>query len=79
MIRYLLYAFLIYATYRLIFNFIIPVYRATRKAKEQFKDMHGKMQDFMQQQQKAQEQSSVPQKEKSQEKSGDYIDFEEVK
>jgi hypothetical protein len=77
--RYLLYAFLLYLLYRLVFHFIIPVYKTTRQVKKQFRGMHGRMQDYMNQQQQAQQQSSVQKQETGKGKAGDYIDFEEVK
>jgi hypothetical protein len=75
--RYLLYAFLLYLLYRLVFHFIIPVYKTTRQVKKQFRDMHGRMEDYMNQQ--AQQQPSTPKQETGKGKAGDYIDFEEVK
>jgi hypothetical protein len=76
--RYLLYAFLLYLLYRLIFHFIIPVYKTTRQVKKQFRDMHGRMQDYMNEQQQA-PQPPTPKQEAGKGKAGDYIDFEEVK
>ena len=76
--RYLLYAFLIYLAYRLIFNFIIPIYKTTRQVKKQFREMHDRMQDQMNQH--ASQQQPQPQPEKKKEQvGGDYIDFEELK
>jgi predicted Holliday junction resolvase-like endonuclease len=76
--RYILYAFLIYLAYRLIFHFIIPIYKTTRQVKKQFREMHTRMQDHMNQQ--ANQQQSQPQPEKKKEQvGGDYIDFEELK
>ncbi len=73
----LLYGFLAYLFYKLLFNFILPVYRTTKQVKKSFREM----QENMQQQtghpsQKASENSS---KTKATGKVGDYIDFEEVK
>lgn len=68
--------FLIYIFYKLIFDFIIPVYQSTKKIKKQFGDIQSKMQSDMttfQKQQKHAEQEPPVQKE------GDYIEFEEVK
>jgi hypothetical protein len=76
--RYILYAFLIYLAYRLIFHFIIPIYKTTRQVKKQFREMHTRMQDHMNQQ--ANQQQPQPQPEKKKEQvGGDYIDFEELK
>ena len=76
--RYLLYAFLIYLAYRLVFHFIIPIYKTTRQVKKQFREMHSRMEDQMNQQQ-ANEQTSTLHTENKKEQVGDYIDFEELK
>jgi uncharacterized protein YneF (UPF0154 family) len=78
MIRYLLYVLLAWFLYKLIFGFIIPVYKTTRQMKKQFRDMH----DRMQQEQVKQEdfhQQSTGQRPASKPSGSDYIDFEEVK
>ncbi|MEO8109387.1 MAG: hypothetical protein ABI594_05125 [Ginsengibacter sp.] len=68
--------FLIYILYKLIFDFIIPVYQSTKKIKKQFGDIQSKMQQDMNAY--SSQQSSAQQKtEKT--KEGDYIDFEEIK
>jgi hypothetical protein len=78
MLRYLFYAFLIYLAYRLIFHLIIPLYKTTKQVKKQFREMHNRMQDHVNQQESFQ-QSSTPQPENNKQQAGDYIDFEEVK
>ena len=78
MLRYLFYAFLIYLAYRLVFHFIIPVYKTTRQVKKQFREMHSRMQDNMSQQQPYQ-QPATPVTENKKQQSGDYIEFEELK
>ena len=68
--------FLIYILYKLIFEFIIPVYQSTKKIKKQFGDIQSKMQKDMNayaNQQSATRQTTEKTKE------GDYIDFEEIK
>lgn len=64
--------------YKLVFDFIIPVYRASKRMKEQVTNMHQKMQE--QQHTPSgkvhsthNENNTTPAGEK------DYIDFEEVK
>jgi hypothetical protein len=79
MLRYLFYAFLIYLAYRLVFHFIIPVYKTTRQVKKQFREMHDRMEGHMTQQQQSNQQTSGPPPENKKEQAGDYIDFEEVK
>ena len=82
-LRYLFYAFLIYLAYRLIFHFIIPVYKTTKQVKKQFQQMHGQMQDYMNQSSYAKtsedKQTANANTQNQKEQSGDYIDFEEVK
>ena len=78
MSRYLLYAFLIYLAYRLVFHFIIPIYKTTRQVKKQFREMHSRMQDNMGQQPPYQ-QPVTPATENKNQQAGDYIDFEELK
>jgi len=58
--------------YRLIFDFILPIYRTTRQVRRGFRDM----QDRMNGQAAEPQSASKPKEEK---KVGDYIDFEEVK
>jgi len=79
MLRYLFFAFLIYLAYRLVFHFIIPIYKTTRQVKKQFRDMHERMQDHINEQQSYQQTSTPEPEPKKQQIGGDYIDFEEVK
>ena len=78
MIRFIFLALLVYILYKLVFHFIIPVYKATRQVKKGFRNMQQQMDEQMKQQQQQQgygaghEQSST-------EKAGDYIDFEEIR
>lgn len=83
-LRFIVYAFLIYLLYRLLFHFIIPVYKTTRHVKNQFRDLHSRMEEQMNQQSsfaKATEdkQAGNSKKPSSKEQGGDYIEFEEVK
>ena len=71
--------FLLYILYKLIFDFIIPIYNTTKKVKKQFGEMHNKMQDQMknftaQQNAAASREASSQPLDKE-----DYIDYEEVK
>lgn len=67
--------FLIYIFYKLIFEFIIPVYQSTKKIKKQFGEMQSKMQQDMNTYSKKQANEPKPEKMKE----GDYIEFEEIK
>ena len=79
MLRYLFYAFLIYLAYRLVFHFIIPIYKTTKQVKKQFREMHSRMEDHMNQQQANQQTTYSSTENKKEQVGGDYIDFEEVK
>lgn len=74
--------FLIYILYKLIFEFIIPVYQSTKKIRKQFGEMHSKMQNDMNSYQSQQNSSQTVRQQTTatqQKKEGDYIEFEEVK
>jgi hypothetical protein len=73
----LFYGFLLYLLYRLVFNFIIPIYKTTRQVKKSFRDMHEQMRQQTEGQ--ATQQKTQSPKNSSNSKVGDYIDFEEVK
>ncbi len=67
--------FLIYILYKLIFEFIIPVYQSTKKIRKQFGEMHAKMQQDMNAYENRKTTAEPQPKVK---KEGDYIEFEEV-
>lgn len=67
--------FLIYILYKLIFEFIIPVYNSTRKIRKQFDDMHQKMQQDM----NNTNTRNAPPQQPAVKREGDYIEFEELK
>lgn len=76
--------FILYMLYKLVFDFIIPVYRASKRMKNQVGEMQQKMQEQYRQQQAAQERaqttaanSPVTKNEGRVDK--DYIDYEELK
>ncbi len=74
--------FIFYLLYKLVFDFIIPVYRASKRMKDQVSDMQQKMRE-QQQRQHYNEESYVSNK-SSKAAPGktpgeDYIDYEEVK
>ena len=77
MFKYLFWAVAIYFLVRFIFNFIIPVYRATRQMKSQVRDFQERMQG--QPSQEGFAQSDAQKQSKSSVKEGEYIDFEEIK
>lgn len=77
MLAIIFYAFLAYILYRLVFHFIIPVFRTYRKVKRGFRDMQEQMQS---RQPGGPAQGPSPSNaSQPQPKVGEYIDFEEIK
>ena len=78
-LRYIIWAIVLYGLFRLIFNVIIPVARVSRQMKGKMREF----QDAMHQQQQQHHQEFNTHEEVKQpagtKRAGDYIDFEEVK
>lgn len=79
MFKYIFWAIAIYVLVRFIFNFVIPVYRATRQMKGQMRDFQERMQQGQQAPHDFQQNNTAQNQAKSSVKEGDYIDFEEIK
>ena len=77
MFSLLFYGFLIYLLYRLVFHFIIPLYKTTRQVKKSFRNMQDQMRQHTGAQNTAPQET--PTKKTGTGKVGDYIDFEEIK
>lgn len=75
----LFYGFLAYLLYRLIFHFILPIYRTTKQVKKGFRDMQEKMYQQQNQEQSTTEHFSQNKRADGNTQVGDYIDFEEIK
>lgn len=75
-LRFLFFVFLFFLIYKLVFDFIIPIYKTTKRVKQGFREMHEKMQQNMN---GSQPQHAPKATSNKNEHSGDYIDFEEVK
>ncbi|MCP9751241.1 hypothetical protein [Ferruginibacter sp. HRS2-29] len=72
--------FVLYLLYKLVFDFIIPIYRTTKQMSGKMRDMQEKMNQQHQQQQQAQAfQETTRQQASSKKSSDDYIDYEEIK
>ena len=76
--------FILYMLYKLVFDFIIPVYRASKRMKNQVGEMQQKMQEQYRQQQAAQERAQTtaansPLRKNEGRVDKDYIDYEELK
>ncbi len=67
--------FVIYLVYKFIFEFIIPVYRASKHVKQKMNDMHQNQANPVNNQYNNVQ--STPPPEKASHK--DYIDYEEIK
>ena len=78
-LRFLFYAFLLYLAFRLIFDFIIPVYKTTKRVRKGFKEMHERMNQHAEQYQQQENYPKQNQSNHDKSGSGDYIDFEEIK
>lgn len=77
-LKFLLGVLVGYIVYKFLVELVFPVVQTTRQVRQQFRDIHQKMQEQANQGQ----QSSPPQPEQKQngrQPVGDYIDFEEVK
>lgn len=76
MMKVILYGLLAWFLFNLVFRFIVPIYKTTRQMKKKFREMHTQMQE----QANMYQDSARPADEKPvSKKTGDYIDFEEVK
>jgi hypothetical protein len=80
-LRFILIALGIYILYKVVFDLVIPIFRATKKIRSQFGDIQQHMQDHVNAAQNGPSQQAPPQPGATPQKSraGDYIDFEEVK
>lgn len=75
--------FSLYLLYKLIFDFIIPVYQSTKKVRSHIQDMQQWMEDY----QRSQQPPAAPppprpaenRKDRDAGAGGEYIDYEEVK
>lgn len=74
--KLIFYGILIYLLYKLIFDFIIPVSKATGQIKSKIREAQEQQRRFQEQQQ-ANTRQQYEQKEASDK--GDYIDYEEVR
>lgn len=70
--------FLIYILYKLIFEFIIPIFQTTKQVKKQFGEMQNKMKEQMNTMNKQQASPKAPTANPVP-RSDEYIDYEEVK
>ena len=71
----------IYILYKIIFDFIIPLYKASKQMKGKMNDMQERMHQQQRAQAEQQRQQQPPQPPRATERisKDDYIDYEEVK
>jgi predicted permease len=78
MFKILFELFVLYLLYKLVFDFIIPIYQTTKQVKQKVNEMNRNVNEQMNQQQRNQF-NSTPQEPRPKPKNDDYIEFEEVK
>ncbi len=81
-LRFILFALALYFIYKLVFGLVIPIFRTTQKIRRQFGDMQQQMHEQMNATQNGypgQRPPPPPAEEPQKSRTGDYIDFEEVK
>ena len=72
--------FLLYFLYKLIFDFIIPLYQTSKRVKRQFGEMQSKMQEQMNQYNRQNgQQTQTAATARPEKKKEEYIDYEEIK
>lgn len=77
-LRYILWGLLIYFLYKFVFEFIAPVFRASRQFRKQVRDFQNKMQEENHRREFSPNNNDSRTTANSS-KAGDYIDYEEVK
>jgi sortase (surface protein transpeptidase) len=83
MIKFIFYGLVVYLIYKLVFEFVIPVGKASNQMREKLQEMQ-EQQRFQQEQARAQAQTQTKPEPVSSTKppassSKDYIEFEEIK
>ena len=79
MLKIIFELFVFYLLYKLIFDFIVPVYETTKQVKKQVREMNGRMDEMNRQQQQQTNNNQSNKSTTSKAPKDDYIDFEEVK
>jgi predicted Holliday junction resolvase-like endonuclease len=78
LLRVLFELFVLYMLYKLIFDFIIPIYNTTKQVKQKVNEMQRTVNEQAKQQERNQYTSATKEASPKQ-KNDDYIEFEEVK
>ncbi|SEW10334.1 Ubiquitin elongating factor core [Chitinophaga sp. YR573] len=79
MLKIIFYTFIFWLLYKLIFDFIVPVYQSTKQVRRQMGDIQDRMRQQYQEQQQAQQETQRPQTSAKKTDKSDYLDFEEIK
>ena len=74
-LSFLFFTFVAYLIFKLVFDFVIPVYKTTMQVKQKFRDMNQHMRGGQTDQNTQQKNNTETKKPTV----GEYIDFEEVK
>lgn len=77
--KFFVWAILIYLLYRLIFDFIVPVSKATSQIRSNLKQMQQQQQRAAHDQRRQQQPQPDASAKKSTRSGGEYIEFEEVR
>lgn len=81
-LQILIWAFVAYCIYKVVFGFLLPVFRVTRQMKRKVREFQSQAEANGQFRNFQKDNISKPQErpaEKPAQKAGDYIDFEEIK
>jgi Sec-independent protein translocase protein TatA len=81
-LKYAFLIFILWLLYKIVFDFIVPVYQSTKHVRKQMGDIQEHLRRQYQQQEQAQKQAAQAQQQYTAPKKtdkGDYLDFEEVK
>ena len=78
-LRLLFELFVIYIIYKLIFDFILPVYPTNKQVNRKMKDMHQRMQQQQEESQVREKFTSAQTVDSKRPAQEDYIDYEEIK
>jgi hypothetical protein len=76
---FLFVAFVAYLVFKLVFDFILPIYRTTKRVRKGFREMQERMNG--QSEQYSRQETATKQNQTNNNKGGvgEYIDFEEIK
>jgi hypothetical protein len=76
---FLFLAFIAYLVFRLVFDFILPIYRTTKRVRKGFREMQERMNGHTEQHQQRENYPGQDQNNNNKGGVGEYIDFEEIK